>query len=111
MLFDMRTYACRPGTLPAQLTLYEQEGLAAQTRWLGAPYFYGVTETGAVNSYVHIWTYDSAQDRADKRAGMQADPEWQAYLKRSAEAGYLLSQSNQLLVPAPFFKPDTARKV
>ena len=35
-------------------------------------------------------------------AAMQADPEWQAYLKASAEAGYLVNQQNQLMTPAAF---------
>jgi hypothetical protein len=46
-----------------------------------------------------------AADRANKRAAMQADPEWQAFLKVSAEAGYLTQQENKLLTAAPFFKP------
>jgi hypothetical protein len=29
---------------------------------------------------------------------MQADPDWQAYLKKSAEAGYLINQENKILV-------------
>jgi hypothetical protein len=37
---------------------------------------------------------------------MQADPEWGAYLKRSAEAGYLIAQENRLMVAAPFFNTD-----
>jgi hypothetical protein len=32
------------------------------------------------------------------------DPEWQAFLKLSAEAGYLVAQENRLLTPAPFFR-------
>lgn len=108
MLFDMRTYTCRPGTLKAHLSLYEQEGFSAQSRHLGDPYFYGITETGPPNSYVHVWAYESAQDRADRRAAMQAAPEWNAFLKRSAEAGYLVAQENRLLVPAPFFRPNRA---
>jgi hypothetical protein len=35
---------------------------------------------------------------------MQADPKWGEYLKMSAEAGYLLSQRNQILKPVPFFE-------
>ena len=34
---------------------------------------------------------------------MQADPDWQNYLKISAEAGYLEKQQNKILMPAPFF--------
>jgi hypothetical protein len=36
---------------------------------------------------------------------MQADPKWVAYQKRSGDAGYLLSQNNQLMTEASFFKP------
>ena len=105
MLFDVRIYRCKPGTVPMQLALYEEHGLEAQTRNLGQPYFYGVVETGAVNTYVHIWAYEDAADRAAKRANMLADPAWQAFLAKSAEAGYLISQENWLLNEPPFFTP------
>jgi hypothetical protein len=52
-----------------------------------------------------MWAYDDVADRQEKRAAMQADPEWQAYLKESAELGYLIRQENSLLIPAPFFEP------
>ncbi len=104
MLFDHRTYTCKPGTLPKQMALYEKHGLAAQQRHLGKPLFYGITETGPVNSFVHIWVYADAADRAEKRAAMQADPEWIEYLGMSAAAGNLVSQENKLMVEAPFFK-------
>jgi hypothetical protein len=34
---------------------------------------------------------------------MMADPGWQDYMKRSAELGALVSQSNKLMVPVDFF--------
>lgn len=104
MLFDHRTYACKPGTIAKQMALYEEHGMAAQQRHLGKPVFYAITETGPVNSYVHIWAYKDAADRATRRAAMQADPDWIAFLKISAEAGCLISQQNALMVEAPFFK-------
>ena len=73
----------------------------AQKRILGEPLIYAQVETGDVNSFVHIWSYKDAADRATRRAQMAADPEWQAYLKKSAEAGYLVSQTNKLLMPVP----------
>ncbi len=103
MIFDHRTYSCKPGTVPLQLALYEQFGKAPQEKHLGKPVLYGVTETGRINTYIHVWAYEDAADRSKRRAAMQADPDWQAFLKRSGEAGYLLTQENQLLVPAPFF--------
>lgn len=102
MLLDHRTYTCRPGTIKKHLELYEQLGFSPQRRHLGEPLAYLLTETGDVNSYVHIWVYEDAADRAKKRAAMQADPEWQAYLAKSAEAGYLLKQENKLMTPAWF---------
>ena len=33
---------------------------------------------------------------------MQADPEWQAYVKKSQEAGYLVDQKTSLMIPARF---------
>lgn len=103
MIFDHRTYTCRPGTIKKHMALYEEFGLAPQKRHLGEPILYGLTETGDVNSYVHVWVYESAGDRETRRAAMQADPDWQTYLAKSAEAGYLVSQENKILIPAPFF--------
>ena len=102
MIYDHRTYTCKAGTVRKHLELYVQHGWKPQTRHLGQPVVYAMTEVGDVNQYVHIWAYDSVEDRARKRAAMQADPEWQNYLKVSGEAGYLLTQENKLLIRAPF---------
>lgn len=103
MILDHRTYTCRPGTIARHLKLYAEHGWPVQRRHLGDPVVYAATETGDVNSYVHIWRFESAGDREAKRAAMKADPEWAAYLKRSAEAGYLVRQVNCLLTPTDFF--------
>jgi NIPSNAP protein len=102
MLLDHRTYTVRPGTLRKQLALYEKFGLAPQKRHFGEPLAWLVSETGDVNTYIHIWVYDDAADRTRKRAAMMADPEWIAYLEKNAEAGYLLKQESKLMSPAPF---------
>ncbi|QPM92382.1 NIPSNAP family protein [Pseudooceanicola algae] len=103
MIFDHRTYTCRPGTIKKHMKLYADHGWKTQSFHLGAPVLYGAVETGDVNSYVHVWCYESAQDRAEKRAALAADPEWQAYLKISADAGFLVAQVNTILTPASFF--------
>ena len=101
MIYDHRTYCCRPGTIKKHLALYAEFGFPSQRRILGEPVIYAQVETGDVNSFVHIWAYQDAADRAARRAQMAADPEWQAYLKKSAEAGYLVSQTNKILMPVP----------
>ncbi len=86
MLYDLRTYRCRPGTVAAQLVAYADTGFAVQRRHLGAP-LYGTVETGDVNAYVHLWEFADAADRERRRAALYADQQWLAYRRRSAEAG------------------------
>lgn len=105
MLLDVRTYTCRPGTIKKHLELYEEKGKPAQTRHLGQPLAYLITETGDPNQYVHIWMYENAGDREAKRAAMQADPDWLAYTQASAELGALEKQENKLMRPVDFFAP------
>jgi NIPSNAP protein len=102
MLVDQRTYTVKPGTMAKQMALYQEYGLVPQKRHLGEPLAYLITESGEVNTFVHMWVYQDAADRAARRAAMGADPEWQVYLQKNAEAGYLVKQKNNLMTPAPF---------
>ena len=102
MLLDHRTYTVRAGALRKQLALYEKHGLAHQKRHFGEPLAWLVSETGDVNSYVHIWVYDDAADRTRRREALFKDPEWLKYLEMSAEAGNVIKQESRLMSPAPF---------
>jgi NIPSNAP len=103
MLLDVRTYTCKPGTIKKHLALYERMGKAPQTKHLGQPFAYLVTETGNPNQFLHIWAYENAADRERRRAAMQADPDWIAYLEESAKLGALEAQQNRLMKPVEFF--------
>ncbi len=102
MLIDHRTYTCRFGTLQKQVALYEKYGLVPQKRHCGEPLGWLVSDTGDVNTYVHIWVYDSFEDRTRKRTAMFKDPEWLAYLEENAKAGYLIKQESKFMSPASF---------
>jgi hypothetical protein len=102
VLVDHRTYRIKPGMTAAHLGIYEKYGLAAQSKHLGAPIAYMYAESGDVNTVVHQWAYEDAADRARRRAAMFADPEWQVYLQKLNESGYLLEQKNSLMIPAKF---------
>ncbi len=104
MIFDHRTYVCKPGTIKAHLALYEKIGYAVQSKHLGKPVLYGTTEVGDVNAYVHIWAYVDLADRTAKRAAMWTDPDWLTYVKASGELGALVHQENKILIATPFFK-------
>jgi hypothetical protein len=108
VLVDHRTYRVKPGKMQAHLEMYEQFGFPVQTKHLGKPLAYMITESGEMNTIVHIWVYEDAADRAKRRAAMTADPDWQSYLKKSAEAGFLENQTTKLMLPvkfAPLAKP------
>ena len=87
------------------MALYAEHGYDVQRRHLGEPLAYLLTETGNVNSYTHIWVFADAGDRSQRRSALQNDPDWARYLEKSAQAAYLTSQENRLMVRAPFFKP------
>ena len=103
MLLDVRTYTCKPGTIKAHLEVYEKYGKTPQSKHLGQPVAYLVTETGNVNQYVHIWAYENAGYREAKRTAMQADPDWVKYTQESAKLGALINQENKLMKPAEFY--------
>lgn len=103
MLLDVRTYTCRPGTIKSHVALYERLGKTPQTRHLGQPLAWLVTETGDVNQYIHIWVYENAGDREKRRAAMWGDPEWVAYTQESTKLGALVKQENRLMTPVDFF--------
>lgn len=104
MLFDLRTYRCRPGTMSAQLQNYARDGYATQTGHLGVPIFYGTVETGDTNAYVHLWQFQDAADRERRRAKLYADKDWLSYRRNSAQHGYQTEQVNILLKPAWFWE-------
>ncbi len=108
MLLDIRTYTVKPGTLKDHLALYAKMGKEPQTRHIGQPLAFLVSETPDPNQYIHIWAYENAADREARRAAMWADAEWLAYVAESKELGALIEQKNQLAQPVDFFAPPKA---
>lgn len=102
MLIDHRTYTVKPGTMSRHLKIYEEYGFEVQKRYLGEPLAYLVTESGELDTFVHMWVFQDAADRAARRAALQVDPAWQTYLAKKAEAGCVIKQQNKLMTPAAF---------
>jgi hypothetical protein len=102
VLLDVRTYKTLPGRVPAQLDLYKKYGYPVQLRYMGEPLCYAVAESGDLNTYTHVWVYESAADRELKRAKMAADPDWKVFVAESAKAGHVIEQKNCLMVPTSF---------
>ena len=103
MLIDVRTYKCKPNTLKKHLELYEKYGRKPQVKNLGYPLLFLTTETGDPNEYLHVWCYESAADREEKRGKLWKDKNWLSYVEKSAKLGALESQKNKLVKTVDFY--------
>lgn len=102
MIVEMRTYTLALGATGRYFKAYAEKGLAVQKRILGHLVGYYAVEVGGLNQVIHLWAYDSFEERTRRRAALWADEAWLAYVR---EIGSLVTkQENQILTPAPFFK-------
>lgn len=101
MYVEERMYTLRVGTAPEYLKHYQNEGMKVQLKHLPHMVGYYFTEIGGLNCMVHLWAYDSLDQREKCRAAMQADPEWKKYLEKSRPL--MESQENRIMKAAPFF--------
>ena len=102
VLVDLRTYRIKPGFAQAQMDVYEKYGFPTQVKYCGEPIAYLVAESGELNTLVHLWAFENAGDRAERRAAMAQEAEWKTYVQKNAENGYIVDQRTSLMVPAKF---------
>lgn len=100
MIVEERIYRIRAGQLRTYLALVRDEGLAIQRPTLGNLIGYFVTEIGPLNHVVHLWGYDSLEERTRRRAELAAKPEWQAFTVKLTAT--IESMENRILVPTDF---------
>ncbi len=100
MIVEERTYTLQPGTAPEYLSRYERHGLPVQLPILGHLVGYFSSEIGVLNQVVHLWAYEDLSERARRRAELQANPDWQAYL--ATIRPLIVRQESRILIPAPF---------
>ena len=100
MIYEMRTYGMKAGTVPVYLELVEEEGIQIQKGHLGELVGYFSTEIGPLNEIVHIWAFADLADRAARRAKLAADPRWQRFMPKIQ--ALIDTMENKILLPAPF---------
>jgi hypothetical protein len=82
MIYEMRTYRLRTGTVPEYVRLVGEEGIAIQKSHLGQLVGYFVSEIGPLNQIVHIWAFDDLNDRAARRDALMRDPAWLTFMPK-----------------------------
>ena len=100
MIVEQRDYHVYAGKLPEVLRLYEEEGIPIQQEILGGLVGAFTTDIGALSTYSTLWRYDSFAEREEKRARLQADPRWKAFLAKVQPLFH--TQQNRILVPTSF---------
>jgi len=101
MYVEERMYTLKPGTVPEYLKHYQNEGMAVQQKHLPHMVGYYFTEVGKLNMIVHMWAYETLDQRDKCRAAMSADPAWQSYLTKIRPL--METQENRIMKCAPFF--------
>ena len=104
MIYELRTYRCVPGRLPAlqnrfatiTLKLWEKHGIKQAGFW--------TTLVGESNQdLIYLLAWESLADRDKKWAAFQADPEWIAKRAESERDGPIVASiKNMFLQPTAF---------
>ena len=100
MIVEQRDYHVITGKLNELVTLYETEGIELQESYLGNLLGVFTTDIGALSTYTTLWRYDSYGEREVRRAKLQSDERWQAFLAKVQPLMH--TQQNRILVPTSF---------
>ena len=99
MIYEVRTYTLQPGSV-AQFEENFAKALPAREKYskLGA---FWHTDIGPLNQVIHVWPYESVDERNTIRAEASQDPDWPP--KNPPEM--YVSLSSDIYIPAPFMRP------
>ena len=95
-------YTINPLKMADWLALYQSDALAVQTDHLGKLIGFFFTEIGVVNQVVHIWAYESLDDRLVRRARMAQDERWQTFSRKNRELAAVERLESVLMRPTAF---------
>ncbi|MCZ6588195.1 MAG: NIPSNAP family protein, partial [Alphaproteobacteria bacterium] len=96
-IFEWRSYSITPGLMPGLIEGWEAayEGRAKLSPVVMAMH----TEHGELNKFVHIWAYESLNQRQDVRAAAIETGVWPP---AGTPKGAIVAQENKILFAAPF---------
>jgi len=100
VILEQRDYHVSTGRLAELVGLYETEGIPIQAHVLGGFVGAFTVDVGDLSMYSHFWRYESYDERAERRAALQARDDWKAFLAKIQPL--IHTQRNRILVPTPF---------
>jgi hypothetical protein len=111
MIHELRTYTLVPGKQAEYLKLLADVGRKARGDRYGTLEGHWYTEFGTLNQVMHIWSYESLDERARLRGELAKNEEWtQSFLPRSRPL--TLAQETKILSPiVPLVAPTDTGNV
>lgn len=111
MIHELRTYTLRPGSQPEVAQTSGTLGRDIRGDRYGKLEGYWTTEIGALNQVVHLWSFDSLDERARLRAELSQNERWQnEYIPKLLD--HLVRQEVRLLNPVlPIAPPRTTGNI
>jgi hypothetical protein len=102
LIYDVRIYEFKPGTVDQYMAAVREVGLAIREDHgvkLAGWYY---SEIGTLNQVIHIWAYEDMEDMERKVEQVRKDPRWFGeYVPRVQPL--LVSQRNQIMNGPDFF--------
>src|SRR5438552_4754792 len=100
MLYEVRTYTLRPGTLAEfEERFAKRLPLREKHSKLGA---FWHTEFGPLNQAIHVYPYDDLRQRTSVRAAMAQDT---ALAQLPGGGDLIAAMESEIMNPAPFMRP------
>src|SRR5215469_10419041 len=104
MIYELRTYTLQPGTQAQYLKNSAEIGRKIRGDKYGKLEGFWYTEFGTLNQVVHLWGFESLNDRERLRGELAKNKDWtEGYLPHTR--GILLAQENKILSPVLALKP------
>jgi hypothetical protein len=100
LIVEERSYHVYTGKLAEVVRLYAEEGTAVQQEILGNLVGAFTVDVGDVSTIVHLWGYDSYAERERRRALLQADERWKAFLAKLQPL--IHTQRTRMLLPTSY---------
>lgn len=84
------------------LALYRTERLPLQKEFIGELIGFFTTGIGDISQIVHIWAYDSLDDRLERRDRMATDTRWQEFGRKIKSLNVLAGMESRIMRPTDF---------
>ena len=99
MIYEVRTYTLKPGSV-AKFEVNFAAALPHREKYskLGA---FWHTEIGPLNQVIHVWPYESVEERNSIREAAGKDPNWPP----KNDPDMYVNMNSEIFNPAPFMRP------